>query len=202
MQISNINKAIILHLATETTHTTLFDHLHGKIQVYRPHDRSKYLLHGSLIQYVFKKNNTRNIADVVVKAMPASWVIQDLLFFHHVLEIASFFLAEAEPAPAVFEHFQLLYSEPSSADIHLFKKLFMCRLFTLLGIYPENAPTRHRDLFNLISRPINIMLNAQDDYAQRTGAITTWLLACIHTHPHAHRLQTINFLTHLDQHES
>jgi hypothetical protein len=202
MQLSNINHGIILKIKIDEPYALIFDQQRGKMRVYHDFNRSKkYLTHGSLVQYSYKKASTLKVDDIIITMQPAAWIGEDLLFFHHILEMAVFFLPEHEPAPVLFEHFQLLY-QPHRGTKQLFKKLFMCRFFSLLGIYPENALTHYHDLFHLISRPINIMLNAQDDYVLQASAMTPWLLACIQTHPHAQRVQTINFLTNMDQHET
>jgi hypothetical protein len=151
------------------------------------------LIHGALIEYTYRPwHHMYQLFNTTYVSAPADWV--DLVFLHHILEMSNYFLAIHCNAHAVFNLFTLLYQPYVHHNALIWKKIFMCRFFSLLGICPINALDYDSDFFHLISQPINIMLNIQKDI-RFEKKIDRWLLGCMHTHPHAHMFKTVNFIT-------
>ncbi len=122
---------------------------------------------------------------------PFIWAVQDLAFFHHMLEIAYFFLPLHAPMPTIFELFVTIYNLKALSEYE--KKLIICKFFAVIGIYPDNAHTYFPALFSLISSSRDIILNEVEMI--HTHELTAWIKACIAVHPYAHRFKTTAFLT-------
>ena len=127
-------------------------------------------------------------------AVPAPWVEQDIYFLHHILELCDYFLPYHSNSTQVMDLFSVFYS-PRVTNSEFFKRIVVCRFFSLIGICPDDAEKYDQFFFSLISAPIDIMLNMQDDIYMRQE-IDRWLLGCIKTHPHADRLQTMHFFNY------
>lgn len=179
----------------------IIDRLGGKMQLMlrNRYDR-RLLMHGALLHYDIEQDRQwACMANLELVKMPASWVCDDVLFFHHVLEMSNIFIMFNAPIAAIFDHYGWLYqSQPGSL---LRKKIFLCRFFSLLGIYPLDVHSHDPLFFSLISAPGNIMLDIrEEDIMHET--VDQWLLGCIQLYPHPRRLKTINFLMRTDLHEA
>lgn len=177
----------------------LFDKELGKIEAIALYKRNfNRLMQGALIEcHKEAWNGMYRLHAIDLKALPAQWVCSDILFLHHVLEIADLFLQTHNNAQAVFDLFMFLYQDHGlDFDDAFLKKIFLCRFFSLLGIYPEEEQY-DPSFFNLILAPINTMLDVQRD-TYFLHHLMTWLQGCVSTHPYAYRLKTMNFLTKMD----
>jgi hypothetical protein len=160
------------------------------------------ITHGMLISYsVVTRNERYQINDIVVLAGPAQWVKDDIVFFHHALELAHAFLSYHQTSLDVFELFVRLYKPLVYEDSKYFKRCFLCKFFMLVGICPDDESSFCPQFFNLISRPIDIMVKRQSAFSD-TSQILRWLQGCIAVHPDAHSLKTIFFLTQMGDHEA
>lgn len=164
-------------------------------------NQAQAISHGMLIRYsITQRGQQYRLQDVALVAGPAQWVRDDILFFHHALELARAFLSYHQDAQDVFELFIRLY-KPLVVEQHVyFKQCFLCKFFMLLGICPEDEASFCPEFFSLISRPIDTMVKAQADVKDLTQ-ISRWLQGCVAVHPHAHSLKTMFFLTQMDDHE-
>ena len=180
----------------------LFDYELGLVECINPSGGHR-LVHGAFLYYNLTAwNNLYKIHDIELIAVPAEWVREDLLFLHHMLELSSNFLTLHNNASEIFNFFINFYKPCNEKDLKLFKKLFICRFFSLLGVYPENSEDYEATFFRLISGPIDSMLNAWRDDALLHKKVNEWLQGCVRMHPYADHLKTVNFLTKMDRHES
>ncbi len=158
-------------------------------------------LHGALVQFrVEEVQNFYRFQDFELIALPAAWVNDDILFLHHVLELTDFFVPLGEFSQELGQLFCLLYAECPLNNVELFKRIFVCRFFLLLGIYPENAEMYEKDFFRLLSGSLDSMLEQAWDRTLLKN-LNRWLEGCVQVHPYAHRLKTIAFLQKVDIYE-
>lgn len=199
MEINDTQAIVLRSFFPYKYKVVLFDKELGKLDAIALYKRNfNRLMQGALI--VCHKepfNGIYRLQTIDLKAMPAPWVCSDILFLHHVLELGDLFLQTNNNAAAVFELFMFLYQEHDVAFESAFlKKIFLCRFFALVGIYPEEEQY-DESFFNLILGPINTMLDIQRDQ-YFLNQLIVWLQGCVATHPHAYRLKTMNFLTKMD----
>ena len=200
-QLDRVHRGIVIHsYMPYKKKVIMLDHNLGKIEALPDNSAMKErLVHGAFIEYRCEPwHHMYALQDSAYIDFPAAWV--DLLFLHHILEMSNYFLVAHCNVSSVFEHFMNLYKPFEHAQIYLAKKIFVCRFFSLLGICPYDALDYDSHFFNLISGHIDIMLSIQKvDTIYLEKKIDRWLLGCIQTHPHAHMLKTINFITNNEQ---
>ena len=158
--------------------------------------------HGMLISYTIMQNGKYyRLENVNLVAGPAKWVRDDIVFFHHTLELAQAFLSYHQVAQDVFELFIRLYKPLMIEKSLYFKRCFLCKFFMLLVVCPEDEASFSPSFFNLISSPLDIMVKSQSVFRDTTQ-ISRWLQGCIAIHPDARNLKTMFFLTQMDDHDA
>lgn len=174
----------------------VFDRVWGKIDCVPEREYPiERLSVGTLIFYYSEKQRRRYypITNVDMVRAPFAAARSDLLFVHHVLEIAYNFISFEQHDNALFElltfacaHGQLLRSARE-------KKLFLFKLFVVLGMYPEGSLFRCAELHclavgaidNLFDLNIDLKIEKELDY---------WLLKCIAMYPGADNFKTGHFI--------
>ncbi len=175
---------------------TILDTQLGKIDCVISQKSERILQHGALVQYRREAwHALYQLHDVELLETPAIWVQQDIYFLHHLLEISDFFLPSHSNACQIIDLFKILYCQLAIKNILFFKKAALCRFFALIGVCPDDAEKYDQFFFRLISAPIDIMLDVQDD-VDLCKKMDRWLLGCIKTHPYADRLQTMHFFNY------
>src|SRR5579871_6396916 len=102
MNYNSIRQGIVLRVPSPDQHiVSLFDSQQGRLKALT--NFSPSIVHGELISYRLEPwRQTYRLYDVHIMQLPASWVYTDILFLHHVLEMAFFFLPEHSCALHVF----------------------------------------------------------------------------------------------------
>ena len=176
-----LHRGIVLRANSEYKNSvTLLDEHQGKIEglVFKSKPTHK-LSHGMLISYAAKKSRAKyTLTDVRLLDMPRYWIGEHFLFFHHVLELADYFLPWDQQATVLFQLLQLLYTDPEMIGTKRSQKVFLYDFFRRLGMYPEEGLV-----------PFN------------EETIESWLHACITTHSQGTPLHTMGFLKTLGTHE-
>lgn len=191
------HQAIVLRSFLPSRHkVSLFDASAGRIEaVIR--SKSAAFMQGALITYERQIwRDTTVLQEVSLQKLPQAWVCEDLLFLHHILEMIHYFSPEQSHARPVFDFLAFLYEEKldPNQDPLLVKKLFVAKLFALLGVYPEGVErTRLRSLFYMLACGEKEQLQQMSD-EQLHVALRTWIWGCVQTHPHAEKFMTLSFL--------
>jgi len=156
---------------------------------------TKPVLLGSVIRCVLCKQSGRMRADEIeLLAAPLAIAREDLLFFHHVLELCGAFIPEGVRAPEVFDAVMVLYSQDARGLSHLCKKLFLCRLLVGMGLY-DGLPQISADaLAMILATPVDIARWSTIDLGSQRE-LDRWLLACVASHPMIEQFNTVHFLT-------
>ena|SRR5271156_6042540 len=169
----------------------LFDDELGKITCVPPHDRISL---GTLLQYeIQERKPVAFIYDVELIAMPLDGLEMDILFVHHVLEVCYYFIPENSTATEVYDMMMLLFTKQSCIRHPFFKKIFLLKLFTLLGIYPDRTAPLDALVHKLLVDPLEILIrsDATDELERR---LTKWLRDCMIMHPCIEYFKTVHFL--------
>jgi len=155
---------------------------------------------GGFVTYQLESQHDRyRIHDVELIQVPARWVLDDIMFLHHCLEIAFYFLPEHSNSDKIFSLFTFLYSEyVSTITMPLVKKLFLAKFFALLGIYPDfvnqDATKNGYSLFCALSQSEGIALDIHNNIDELHEQLRLWLVDCINTHPDIRLFNTVQFL--------
>lgn len=140
----HLHTAIILRSASAMRSTAvLLDETLGKIEgiiIQRP---SQQLFHGAFITCGLKKRGVRYLVnDIRIIDAPHYWARENLLFFHHILELCQSFLPWDKEPGKVFELVKLLYTHPEEISSAHDQKLFLEHFFETIG-YSEAAVGLH-----------------------------------------------------------
>ncbi len=163
---AHLHNGIVLRTLSAYKRTvTLLDEQYGKIEglVYA---QKHQLFHGALISYSLKKKGMSYIlSNISLIDMPTYWSPEQLLFFHHVLELGDYFLPWDEHASETYELLTTLYADPYAVTDTSAQKNFLYHFFRSCGMHPEPHDT-----------------------------LDGWILQCIREHPQAASLQTASYL--------
>lgn len=169
---------------------SLFDSAAGRIEAWCNEAIMHRITHGAYIAYELKKKNgLYSIEHVTIIDMPLVPARTDIIFLHQLLETIYFFLPLHEPNAPVFMVLKHIYTLENLCTST--KKLVLCKLFALLGIYPEDAHKISPQLFCLISSPTEIILEEIDTISLEN--LQKWLEQCIRIHPARHRFKALLF---------
>jgi hypothetical protein len=199
-------KGIILRIyVPQRKKLAILDAHFGKIECithYTP--VAQRLTHGMYISYILEPwRDSFKISEISILDMPLYWArssSNNFVFFHHVLELCYYFLSINNAAHEIYILIKLLYTNPELIQTDISKRIFLCRFFIRLGIYPENALSYNSQFFSLISGPLDSKVNAEHERALYRE-LQRWLLSCVSVHPYAHNIKTIDFLRKLGIHE-
>jgi hypothetical protein len=198
------SQGIILRNCHARTHkVVVFDEQRGKIEGIPSKGRQSPCLQGSLMRYRAEEWHRHYILhDLELLEIPASWVADDIGFLHHILELAQHFVPPLQINKEFFDFFVMIYKTLSydSKQLLRAKKVFLCKLFVTLGMYPQLESQQDKILFCLISSDPDIML--KDHYPLLDKKMSTWLYDCLQTHVGTTRLKTLDFLVKVDSDET
>jgi hypothetical protein len=190
---------IVLQFACpHDTYMFLFDAVRGVIKGYRRQKFSAISYSpGTLVSYTIQQKFRYVVSDMRLMQYPSSWIKHDIWFIHHVIEIVTHFLAIEMPSPDVFSFLIDLYQsdKPAWVDGPHGKLAFLCRLFVLLGIYPDHVQFSSQFSSALFG----------DDWlsvraSQNEQEMKMWIQACMRTHPYEINLKTTQYITQLESH--
>ncbi len=189
---SNKSTGIILKQPLSQKNTVaLLDKRFGRIEgIFMSSD----VCAGSLMQYDARLHNNRYfINDLQLIYIPLSLAQVDLLFLHHVLEICYYFIPIGSGVAGVFDLLLFLYTVDHMWKNKTLKKIFVFKLLTTLGVWPDyhNVYTSRFD--QLSALPIDRINGEAIDLACEQE-LDDWLRCCMAQHPCIDEFQTVNFL--------
>lgn len=149
---------------------------------------------GSLITY-FKRtqDHLSFIHSIDIVDMPFALAHHDIVFVHHVLELCYYFIPQASHAPQVFVTLLRFYEIPTLLNTPVMKKIFILKLFSLLGVHPESGRLKSANMSELAATSIDFLASQSIDL-RIEQELDAWLMHSIRTHPCAEYFKTINFL--------
>lgn len=149
---------------------------------------------GTVVTYtIYTKNNHLFVQDMECLYMPLSLGKADVLFLHHIFEVIFYFAPIGSCVKGVFDLLAFLYTIEHMLISIRFKKFFLFKLLTLLGVVPEIEGLRSVYIYQLQSISIDIF---DETILDKEGEkkLDKWLWGCIWQHPYVNEFKTVHFL--------
>lgn len=159
---------------------------------------------GSLLSYTIERESGNNIflSQCSITNLPFALARQDVLFWHHVLELSFYFVPIGYKIDSLFKQLQFLYNV--DIDRHWnaqSKKLYLFKLLAAIGLYealPQLVPETRVN--QLLALPLQNILHEQLD-KKSEKVVDEWLRTCIAEHPQMGNFNTVHFLGNMENHE-
>ncbi|MFC1843010.1 hypothetical protein ACFLYU_05125 [Candidatus Dependentiae bacterium] len=169
----------------------IFDYNLGKLKCVP--NRENIVL-GSVITYFITNNRSPYFIELLETVhIPFDAAISDILFLHHILETCYNFIPTQSPSEDVFILIKYLYLSSNRIKCKVDKKLFLCKLFMLLGLYPEGIKFQTPYFCSLATEPIDKTISKKL-HLKNEIELDNWLHCCVTTYPEFSDFKTINFL--------
>lgn len=159
---------------------------------------------GALLEYIVDRehNSSVFIARYSIIDLPFALGRDDILFWHHVLELCFYFVPVGYQVESLFELLQFLYTVDSSRPWNVqSKKLYLFKLLAAIGLYdalPQLVPVER--VYQLLAlTPDQIIQVTLDEKSKRV--VNRWLRTCIVEHPKIQDFHTVHYLVNMDSHE-
>ncbi|MDP3889214.1 MAG: hypothetical protein Q8Q25_01570 [bacterium] len=190
-QLTGVYTGIVLRRYQPTSNKiALFDQKLGRIDGI--FFESEMIL-GSLLNYFLKKRADNYFLDnYEIIDMPLAIARLDLLFVHHVLELCYYFIPLGSTSDNVFSLLMLLYTK-DYVWTSLIKKIFLFKLLTIIGFYPEHPLLHKASMQYLLIMPIDKIVEEQINLDCEKD-LHNWLRFCMAHHPSIDCFKTMSFL--------
>lgn len=138
---------------------------------------------GSLISYFSesRQGQVETLEQLDLELCATELGFKDIYLLHYILEVCHNFIPLGSDAQHSFYFLVNLFHQFQAFPTDTQKKLVLCKLFALLGIYPD-----HQSIYSLASylreMPIDKLLEASLELDSEE-LMSTWLSWCIEMHP-------------------
>lgn len=150
---------------------------------------------GALITYNSHHNKSQYfISDIKMQLMPLALARIDMLFLHHVVELVYYFAPVGSCVEGVFDLLMFFYVVEHEWMSMQFKKFFLLKLLTTLGIIPELEHISTSYISQLSQLDVKQFDISLIDYAGEKQ-LDRWLWSCVYQHPYVSEFKTIQFLS-------
>lgn len=126
--------------------------------------------------------------------MPFFWGRNDILFWHHVLELCYYFMPVGSYAAELFELLSFLYTVEKGSlwGVHA-KKIYLFKLLSMIGIQPEVPRISASKVHQLIASSAKEIATIELD-EESEKIMDEWIRVCVSQHPAIEQFNTIHFL--------
>ena len=147
---------------------------------------------GAYIEYTRSIRLTWMVAnEVELIEFPCISQVADILLLHRALEICSLCMPTGSSTPGVFEHIRYLYDNSMMPRLRtaVIKKIFLCKLFALLGFYPHEKKFQNPFFHSLATESLD-NLGAFSVSIVQEKDIEEWLQSCVAMHTCEQKFKT------------
>lgn len=127
------------------------------------------------------------ISDFSIYAIPTYWSRYNLVFFHQVLMLCYYFSPLDQESFELFNMVKQLYVNPMEFSKLISQKIFICKLFKVLGIFPAHIIDKDKKLYYLIFHIIDSNVELEET-KEISAMLDYWIESCIQVHPRAEQL--------------
>lgn len=187
------HSGIILKISgSKKNRLALFDETQGRIEAIMAEPKSFFA--GAIVSYrLVPRFGCVMMYDIQLMDAPLMIAHHDMLFMHHVLEIVFHFVPVASTAEGVYELLQHLFVRERVPLNRSYVQLFLFKLLTMIGMYPEVHVLSSQQIKTLHAIPIDRLRTAPIDL-ECSEALDQWLRHCIGFHPLVEQFNTLHFL--------
>jgi hypothetical protein len=139
---------------------------------------------GSMIEYSIgrRSGTTVYLDSYSLIDLPFDLAKDDLLFWHHVLELCYYFVPLGSYTPQLFELCAFLYTIDSDALWNVqSKKLYLFKLLTTIGLYPRLPQLSLAKMHYFMALDLHAIAFERVD-AQHEQLLDDWLRLCVAQH--------------------
>ena len=171
----------------------LLDEQHGRIDAII----KKPTCVGALLHYTIEqeRGNFWYLSQLSISHLPFQLARDDILFWHHVLEISYFFVPIGSSTYSLFKLLQFLYTVDNNVRwCTQSKKLYLFKLLAAIGLYdrlPSLVPIGRVEY--LLGMPVDEIVQEKLD-EKNEQIVDEWLRTCIAEHPAIEQFNTVHFL--------
>jgi len=176
----------------------------GKIEVVPAKSTLENMVRGFLVSYQLEEWRSLWIAHATeIAAIPAEWIKQDIIFMHQLLEVCLVYSPFNQAAPLLFEILNLIYSDLTIIQETCIrenwrKKILLCKLLALLGLYPDASVVSSQMKINdLVGLPVETIfsLHYPTEYItlELDDDLTKWLKSALQLTQEHKQLKTFSF---------
>lgn len=151
---------------------------------------------GSMIEYSIQ----RRVGPIVyldhslLIDLPFDLAKDDLLFWHHVLELCYYFMPLGSFTPQLFELCAFLYTVDTKEHWNAqCKKLYLFKLLTTIGLYSQLPQLSLAKMHYFMALDLHAIARETVD-VQDEQLLDEWLRLCIAQHPAVAKFNTIHYL--------
>jgi len=147
---------------------------------------------GAYIEYTLCNQRTWVAAnEVELIGVPCISQVADLFLLHRALEICSQCMPTGSSTPGVFEHMCCFYDDAAvrRLRIGIEKKIFLCKLFALLGFYPQEKKFQNHFFHSLTTESLDRLSSFSVSMVQESD-MQEWLQSCVAMHAKEQKFKT------------
>lgn len=182
-----LHNGIVLRLLPNRNIIPLFDSNKGRIDAVC-YQAQKYSS-GVMLSYQLRQQGEKFFLEShKLINSPLLLAQDDILFLHHIIELVDLLVPYNMHEHGLFDLLQLLYTQKVLNSLQ--KKIIMCKLLTILGIFIEPAPKNYE---NFSEMPIDMMDLASLHLAYEYE-LDGWLIRCFSQHPLLYNIKTMQLL--------
>lgn len=147
------------------------------------------LVHGAIIKGEKYEQDRFSFKNAQLVALPAPWVLEDILFLHHMLEMVGVFVLPGEVVPEILHLLRCLYRPiPEHVESESYKLIILGSFFVAIGMHQEQS---REDPLYLISQLQSTNVDKRSMYR---FSLARWITRCVESHPSARFFKTHSFL--------
>ena len=170
------NGIILKTLFPKKMKMIVLDQQLGKIEGVPPSDR--YTTGGLISYYAQARGQVYFLHTIELLDMPLALAKDDILFFHHVLEIVYFTTPFSSSVPEIYGLVQQLISAYTGPHTEEFKTVFLFKLLVALGMHPEESRFHDANYYLLARESIDTIMN-KSIHLNIKQALHEWVRACV-----------------------
>ena len=167
----------------------LFDRDLGKIEITAAGNIERLSAGCTILYYYTSKKHLYYLEMMEIIQAPFELARENIYFLHHILELCYFFLPFEVSNCEVFSLLELLLQNSEQVKYAWFKKIFLLRLFTFLGMYPESQLLQDKSIKRLLAGSFLQEDTVLDIHTHQ--ALMRWFADCISLHPQRSAFKTL-----------
>lgn len=164
---------------------TLLEEYQGRVDaiLYASFMAQSRVQKGSIITYYMARDKYQNllVQDVEIEHTPLNWGRSDIYFLHYLLETCYYFVPQGIGCEITFDFFLQIFNKFSFFTSELHKKRVIAKLFSQLGVYPNDSVIQDC-VEQFLKTPIDNLVRADLQLANE-ALLDRWILWCMQAHP-------------------